>query len=393
MVSYPRSCVFIDDLAFKNNLTEIKKIIGLKKSLALVVKADAYGHGLEHISKLAVDSGVDWLMVATVSEGIALRKIGIELPILVLSPIIDDEISEALIYDLRLVADDLNFMVRLDHQAHLLKKKALVHIKIDTGLSRYGIMPCQIKDFISNVKNFQNITIEGIATHFIDSAKRDDLSKKQIQAFNSAIHVSKVEGIHYKYIHLSNTSSILKYSDDDYNLVRIGAAAYGIDYQNAYQGRISPVLTWKARILSIRKRPAGSGVSYESTYTTQKETTIATLGVGYGDGYPRSLGNTAYVYMKGYKAPVIGLICMDQALIDITDIPDVHVGDDVELLGKNVRPYELSVFAGLNPRELAIGITSRVPRVTLAPDHSVRILDNFHYQKSSIKNETLISSL
>ncbi len=373
MVSFPRSWVEVNLPALAYNIKLVRtKLKNSKTRVALVVKADAYGHGIVQIARYALNNGVDWCAVATVSEGIELRENGITSPVLVMSPILPDEIQQSVFYDLRVMIEDTTMLPLLNNVAKQLGRNSIVHLKVDTGLSRFGCLPEDALTILKEVVNYPNIFVEGIASHFIDSSYNQELSNRQIESFQKVVDECKQTEFLPDIIHMSNTAAIENIPESEYNLVRVGAAAYGIQPCSMLDGMLKPVMEWKTRVLSVRRRPIDTYVSYSATYQTRRETMIATVGVGYGDGYPRVLSNKGHVYINGYKAPIIGMVCMDQLFIDVTDIPDVQVGDVVELIGGHVRSEDLCKLAGMNPREMPILITPRVKRKYIYKDISDR---------------------
>lgn len=363
MIAYPRTWVEIDLPALTHNLRLIRESLDDPSIiLTLVAKADAYGHGMVQIARHALQEGAQWCAVATVQEGIALRDAGIDAPILVLSPILAIEAEQAVFYDFRLLIEGLEIAESLHEAAKAQKKKMIVHLKVDTGVARYG---CELKDVLGLVKKIQNMPhlyLEGIATHFVDSAKDPKRTAVQIQIFKSLLEECQREGICWNIVHIANSAGTLFYPESRKNLIRIGAAAYGLDAINKCDPRVKPILHWKTRVLSLRKKAEGETVGYSSTYITKRETLIATLGAGYGDGYPRSLSNKGIVSIHGQEAPVIGMVCMDQLLVDVTDVPDVQIGDEVELIGQFIQADRLAEILKTTPLEITTRVMSRVAR-------------------------------
>lgn len=363
MVPYPRTWVELDLPSLKRNLQTVRQSLQNSHTLlALVAKADAYGHGLIPIVRYALQHGVDWCLVATVQEGVALRNAGIETCILVLSPILPIEADQAIFYNLRILVEDFRMASALNEAALKQNRMGIVHLKVDTGLCRFGCTPAEAPQIAFQIDQLKQIELEGIATHLVDSGLNQERTLYQEQIFNQTLQECEKKRIHFKIVHMANSNGITKYKGLQKNMVRLGAFAYGQDPDHFFPHPLPPVLRWKTRITSIRNRPKGETVSYSATYTLSDETRLATLGVGYGDGYPRSLSNVGRVWIHGREAPVVGRVCMDQTIIDITHIPEAGIGDIVELLGENIRSEWVSEIVDTNPRELTTRIMSRVAR-------------------------------
>jgi len=355
---YPRTWIEIDLPALAHNLALVRGRIG-GAVLTLVAKADAYGHGLVPVARFALRNGADWIGVATVQEGIALRDAGIDSPILVLSPILEVEAQQAVFYDLRLMVERLDLGQAISQAAQEMGRQAITHLPVDTGLARFGASPEDVPDLLAGLRRLPGLKVEGIGTHFADSGFNRERTAEQAATFGALLSKIDREGL---MIHASNSAATSKYPEHVHDMVRVGIAAYGIDPYDMFGGLARPVLTWKARVMSLRRRPAGSLVSYSGTFECPRETLVATLGAGYGDGYPRSLSNAGFVTLGGVRAPVIGLVCMDQVLVDVTNVPSVAIGDEACLIGDSATVVELSHLAKTNVHEIVTRIMSRVPR-------------------------------
>lgn len=360
MKPFPRTWIEVDLPALSGNLGILRETIGPEPKLGLVAKADAYGHGLVPVARAATQSGVSWLCVATVQEGIALRDSGIDCPILVLSPILPLEAEQAVFYNLRVHVEDTEVARAMSDAAERQGTTARVHLKVDTGISRFGALPQEVQPLASALHLLPSLELEGISTHFADSAADPERTERQMRKFEAVLKVCTDSGIHFRVVHIANSAGCLRYPAAHHHLVRVGIAAYGIDPYGFNIG-LKPIMTWKARIMGTRTRPAGTWVSYSSTCQLKRETKLATLGVGYGDGYPRAMSNKGFVSHRGAICPVLGLVCMDQVIIDITDVGG-EVGEEVELLGTQVTVPELASLAGTNSHEIVTRIMSRVPR-------------------------------
>ncbi|MBS1704370.1 MAG: alanine racemase [Armatimonadetes bacterium] len=359
MVPYPRTWIEVDLPALRQNLSLVRENIGPDVLIALVAKADAYGHGLVPVCRYAAHHGADWIAVATVQEGIALRDAGLSLPILVLSPILEVEAEQAVFYDLRVMVERIELAQELDQAAKNQNRIARIHIPVDTGVSRFGCTPEEACGLLESLSSYENLIIEGIGTHFADSGFDRARTEAQLAEFRKLVDRLPQPNL---IIHAANSAGAMHYPDAIFGMVRIGIGAYGIDPYGLFGGHGKPILQWKARVMSVRTRPAGTPVSYSGTHICSRETVIATLGVGYGDGYGRAQSNSGFVDIDGCRASIIGLVCMDQMLVDVTDIPGVTVGDEALLIGGEATVEELAKTGKTNVHEVITRIMSRVPR-------------------------------
>ena len=362
MQPYPRTWAEVDLGVLAANLAVIREIVGPETQIALVAKADAYGHGLVPVSRFAAQNGADWIAVATVQEGIALRDAGVDCPIIVLSPMLDVEADQGVFYRLDLMVENFEIAAAISRAAVSQKSEARVHLKVDTGLHRFGCTPADTVSLAKEFSTMPGIQLVGIAQHFVDSSQDQATTNHQIDSITAlTAEVEKALGCRL-IRHYSNSAGTAQFPSARGDLVRVGILAYGIDPFNLTAGRVQPVLAWRARITSIRNVPAGEGVSYGHTYVVTRDTRVATIGAGYGDGYPRRLSSRSFVTIEGHRANVIGLVCMDQLLVDVTDIPNVAVGDLADLIGPDVRAEELARLGETNSHEIVTRIMSRVPR-------------------------------
>jgi alanine racemase len=362
MAQFPRTWAEIDLSAFRSNIGEIRSAIGPKVKLCLVMKADSYGHGLIPMARAAARFGADWIAVATVQEGIALREAEIDAPILVLAPALPIESAQVVFYDLRSQLESLESAAAISAAAMSQSKIANVHMKIDTGMARFGVHPQRALQLAQEILALPNVELEGAATHFADSSRNPEFTKKQFETFQAVLCEMQAHNIVPKIRHAGNSGSILKYPEFNLDMVRVGIFAYGISHQGPTRLNLRPVLTWKARIMAMRELPKGAKVGYNTTYETTRPSRIATLGVGYGDGYHRMLSNKGFVVIHNQRAPIRGLVCMDQMMVDVTDIPTAQVGDEAVLLGEAAPAHEFASLVGTTPHEFPTRIMSRVPR-------------------------------
>ncbi len=331
--------------AIRNNIKHLRRKIGKDIQILACVKTDAYGHGIEKVSE-AIHEDVDYLGVASVDEGILLRKRDINLPILILNCILPKEAEEVVKYNLSQTLCSLEIAYSLNKEAAKRNRRVKVHIDIDTGMGRIGVklpdarLPKdlfggQAIDFIKKVKKLKNLQIEGIFTHFPSADESDrNFTYQQIQTFAKLVKKIEVNGIKIPLKHTANSAAILGFPESYFNMVRPGLMIYGY-YPSPYVKRtvkLEPALSLITKIVCLRKLPKGATISYGRTYITPRPSMIATLPIGYGDGYSRALSNKGEVIIRGIRAPVVGRICMDQTMVDVSKVPNVKVGDEIVLI-------------------------------------------------------------
>ncbi len=360
MDPYPRTWAEIDLPTLGANLGRVRSFVGPSVKVALVAKADAYGHGMIPVCRYAVRNGADWIAVATVQEGIALRDAGIECPVLVLSPMLEIEAEQAVFYGFDIVVERLSTAVALDVAARG-GGRARVHLKIDTGLSRFGVMPDEAVGVAHSISLLSNVDLVGVSQHFSASAMDEIETRRQTDLFLSTLALLSAEGITFETVQMANSAAILRYPATHGGLVRCGLLAYGFGETSRLLGN-APVMTWKARVTALRTVPSGTALSYSGSFVTSRPSIIATVGVGYGDGYPRHASNKAFVSVRDSVAPVVGNVCMDQLLLDVTDLGGVELGEVVTLIGGETSADDLANAAGTITHEVLTRLMSRVPR-------------------------------
>lgn len=359
----------IDLDAVTHNIKTIRRIAGKNSEIMAVVKANAYGHDAIEISQVVLESGATWLGVGALEEGIILRKAGIKAPILILGLTLEDGVDWLLFYDLIPTVCDLQTVKALSQAAVKYKKNARVHIKIDTGMRRLGIKSEEALDFIKRIKKMNNIEIEGLYTHFA-AADEEDKSYTELQfaQYKRVVDKLEKEGFRVPLKHAANSAAILDLSYTHLEMVRPGITIYGLFPLPLAKRttKLKPVAKFKTKIIFIKKVGAGESIGYGRAYTTTKETTVATLPVGYADGYPRLLSDRGEVLVRGRRAPIIGRICMDLCMIDVTNIPGVEVGDEVVLWGRqegeNISVEEIAEKTGTINYEIICTVDK--PRVS-----------------------------
>ena len=352
----------------KDNCEIVQKAVGSAKIMA-AIKADAYGHGAIEVARTLESEGIDIFGVAGVEEGIELREAGIKSKILVLSPILYSQIETILHYDIIPTISELGFFEVLDKRLKELGRPFPVHIEIDTGMTRTGFSLEQATEAVEKINASPRIKIDGIFSHFPLADADGAFTQRQIEKFNALIDDLKQRKSEIGLVHLANSSGIFKWPDSHYNLVRPGVALYGLRSSPSivYQGDFKPVMALKSRVVNIRHTEPGTPISYGHTFLTKRRSSIATVSVGYGDGYPRLLSNKGEVLIHSRRAPIVGTVCMDLIMVDVTNIPRVQVGDIATLFGQDgestISVEECAEKANTIVYEITSGIGPRVARV------------------------------
>ena len=324
--------------AIANNVKNIKELIGEKKELMAVVKGNAYGHDILEASLVFLKNGASRLAVARLEEGILLRKTGITVPILVLGLTLKQQAELLVSYSITPTVSEYDMIEKLSESGFKQDKIVIVHLKVDTGMGRIGIFPNHILNFIKKVKALKNVEIEGILTHFSVADEKDkSYTEKQFGKFIEVLTFLEKEEIRIPIKHVGNSATLLDLPHMWLDLVRPGISVYGLYPSREVQKTVKliPAHSFKTRIVFLKELPAGEYIGYGRTYITrQKRTVVASLPVGYADGYNRLLSNQGEVLVRGRRFPVIGRVCMDQTMIDVTNLPQVEIGDEVVLWGR-----------------------------------------------------------
>lgn len=372
MNQYYRVHAVIDLDAICHNIKEVKHVVGPDVKVMPVIKADGYGHGSVPVAKALNEIGVDAFAVAIIEEGITLRNNGIRQPILILGYTSEYQYSSLIQYEIEPTVFCYEMAESLSKIAQALGKDAKVHIKVDTGMNRIGFQPTEESaEIIEKIANLPNIKIQGIFTHFACADEADKTSAaKQKNKFDGFVKKLSDRGIEIPVKHVSNSAAIIDLQTYQLDMVRSGIITYGL-YPSKEVSRkvldLKPAMTLKTHIVHVKEVEAGEGISYNHTYVTDKKTKIATIPVGYADGYPRLLSSRGRVLIRGQYAPIIGRICMDQFMVDVTEIEGVSVMDEVTLVGKDgtceITVEEVAELAGTINYEFICGIGKRVPRV------------------------------
>lgn len=333
----------ISSTKLKKNLKTIKKLVGPKTIIMPCIKANAYGHGLESIAKILVKNNIKWLAVFSLEDARRLRQAGINQNILVMGYISNDNLEEVVNLDLRMFISDYQTAQALSQIAQKRHKQIPIHIKIDTGLSRFGILDNKAIEIIFKIAQLKGIIIEGLATHFAtaDEFKRRSYFQKQFQNFQNLINQLGKLKIHIPLIHCANSSTVLLYPEARFNMIRPGLALYGYydnkDIKEYCQKRnihLYPILSFKTRVALVKNISRGRRISYGYNYQAKKNIKVAVIPVGYYDGVNIQNSNRGYVLIKGKKAKILGRVCMNATIVDISHIPNVRKNDEVVIIGR-----------------------------------------------------------
>lgn len=372
--------VEIDLDAIAHNITSLKGLTRDGTRFMAVVKADAYGHGAVPVARTAINCGADELAVSRFHEACALREAGIETPILIFSTVAPEHTCDMIRLDLRASVNSLSLAEAYSRKADESGRKLKVHIKIDTGMGRMGLLwngasveDQRLLDTIVKIINLPGIVAEGIYTHFAHADAADKThAEKQLDRFQALLDRLKKIGVEFPLRHAANSAALIEMPATHFDMVRPGISIYGY-----YPGKdtdrslvlLKPAMTLKSNIIQIKEVDAGFTVSYGCTYRTSKKSRIATIALGYADGYHRLLSSRGHMLVHGRRAPVLGRVCMDLTMIDITDIDGVRIGDEVVAFGcqaeARLHVDEVADLIGTISYEVVCGINHRVPRIYL----------------------------
>jgi len=366
----------IDLTALRHNYQVIRSSIPQRTEMLAVVKADAYGHGFMDISRELEELGVNAFGVAFLAEGIQLRKAGIDKPILLLGGVYPGQERKCIGYNISTIVFNLEQARALNQAAGKLFRKAQVHLKIDTGMGRLGISYVEAPAFLRELAALPHIALEGVVSHFASADELNEsgryFSRLQAERFAWVLAEVRAAGFAPRYVHIANSAAALLREIPGCNMVRPGIALYGAIPSPDFQGKLDlrPVMRLKSRIAMLKWVEPGTPISYARRFTTSERTLIASVPVGYADGYVRALTNRGEALVRGVRARVTGTVCMDWIMLDVTAVRDVSVGDQVVLMGPDdagncIHAEELADAAGTIPYEIFCGISKRVPRVYL----------------------------
>lgn len=387
MKSYSRVCARINLDAIEYNMDRMKENLADGVKMISVIKSDGYGHGALQIARFLEAKEYIWgYALAALDEAVVLKKGGIEKPLLVLGCIFPEQWEEMLEHEIRMTVYTEETARQVSELAVKAGKKAYIHIKLDTGMARLGFPVCADSVLqIASISRMPNLVIEGMYTHF---AKADETEKaftsKQLEDYLWMVKELADRGVTAAYYHCSNSAGIIDVKEANMDLVRAGMAAYGLYPSEEVRKEnvsLKPAMELVSHVTHVKWVEEGTPVSYGGTFITKRRTKIATIPVGYGDGYPRSLSNQGYVLIHGKKAPILGRVCMDQFMVDATEIEDVRFGDKVVLIGEDgeerITVEELSGLSDRFNYEFICSFGKRVPREYLCQGKVVEQMDYF----------------
>ena len=354
----------VDLAVLRENLRLIRRSLPEKTMLMAVVKADAYGHGIIHVARNALHAGADWLAVARTDEGLMLRKAGIQAPVLVLGASSDAEIADGVRHGLTLAVTEPRMLHTLQHWAKQENKPGLAHLKIDTGMGRIGVRTeDEVRQMLTALAECPDVSLTGAFTHFADAdGMTADYTRMQLARFRSLTALLPPGTI----CHCANSAAIHRYPEAAMDMVRAGIGMYGYPPVETDMA-LRPVMDWRTAVTYVKQVAPGDKISYGCTFTAEKAMTLATVACGYGDGYHRAATGKAQVIIRGVRCPVVGRICMDQMMVDVTDVAGVAPGDEVILIGSDgsavITAEDLAAWCGTISYEVLLAATERVHRV------------------------------
>ncbi|MBN2467153.1 MAG: alanine racemase [Deltaproteobacteria bacterium] len=361
----------LDALSF--NLTQVRNLVGKEKKILAVVKANAYGHGLVPVAHELEALGIDFFGVAFLEEGVRLRTAGITKPIVILGGVFPSQGERVIAFNLTPVVYDLAAAQSLEAEGRRQRKRIPVHIKIDTGMNRLGVPDEAVKEFFVRLKGLDHLEIEGILSHFssvhLRNAESQRFTKSQAERYRTGLAALRDLSITAPLLHMGNSASIIEGVMPELTMVRAGLILYGAYPSKDLEAAVplKPMMTLKATVIQIRAVAPDVAIGYGRTFSTKRTSRIATITAGYGDGYTCRLSNRGTVLIRGKPAPVVGSVCMDLTMVDITEVPDAKVGDEVVLMGSQegatISANDLAEWSEIIPYEILCGVSQRVPRI------------------------------
>ena len=381
----------IDLDAIAHNVAALKARVGPGVELWCVVKANAYGHGAVPVARTALAAGASRLAVARIAEGVELRRAGITAPILVMGYHLPSEAEAAVAHDLTMTVNDDGFARALAHYARAAGKRLPVHVKVDTGMGRFGLLPAELPPFLERLTRYPPLTLEGLWTHFASADEQDkDFAHRQFALFQDAALRAR-DRFQIPLLHAANSAAILDLPETWLDAVRPGIALYGLYPSSAVSTDVvlHPALSLISHVGRVRVLPAGASVSYGRTFVAERPTTVALLPIGYGDGVHRLLSNRGQVLIRDQRAPIIGRVCMDNIMVDVTQIGGVQEGDRAVLIGRQgeerISAEEVAAWAETINYEVTTGLLPRALRVYVGGDRSLDAGGSSSRKTSNVK--------
>lgn len=371
----------VDAEALEHNIRTFRTTIGRQKLMAAVVKANAYGHGLREVASIARDAGVDWLAVHSLEEGLGLRQAGHKCPILCMGYVPFAALPELVDAELRLTVYNVETLRALSKVAAERDRKAVIHLKLETGTNRQGIAEADLDEFLGMAQELPGLSVEGASTHFanIEDTTDHSYARRQLERFQEMLDRVESRVGPLKVRHCASSAAAILFPDTHFDMVRVGIGLYGlwpsretlvsVGELSLVAPKLQPVMTWKTRLAQIKEVPAGEYVGYGCSYKTTRPTLVGVLPIGYSDGYARELGNRAHVLVRGQRARVLGRICMNLFMVDLTDVGPVRIEDEVVLLGSQgadrISAETLAEGMGTINYEVVARLSRDIPRVVL----------------------------
>lgn len=364
----------IDLQAIAHNVRQFRFHLPAETDVMAIVKADGYGHGALQVAKTALANGASFLGVAFLGEAVQLREEGIDVPILVMGYTDPEYMKIAVEKDISVTVFDWKAIVALEEASRQLGRKGRAHLKVDTGMGRIGIRAHdpELQEMIRYLEASPFLTFEGLFTHYACADEIDNpLQQEQMKLFDEVMRMLDNDKIVPQYVHASNSAAAAQFPGTSHSFVRLGISMYGLYPSSDIKGKdllsLKQAFSLKSRITHVKKVAAGTTISYGATYVTEKEEMIATIPIGYADGYRRSLSNRGMVLIHGMRSPIVGRVCMDQMMVQVTHIPDVQVGDEVVLIGRQgneeIDIDEVAGWLDTINYEIPCMIGKRVPRI------------------------------
>jgi alanine racemase len=356
--------------ALAHNLSHIKRCLSPGTDIMAVVKANAYGHGAVEIAHALARQGIGRFAVASLDEGIALRQAGLSGSIVVLGALLEEQVSDLVAHRLTPVISDGRILPSLAKEAGSHQAPYPIHLKVETGMGRLGVSPQELLSLLDDPIIRNPLQVEGIMTHLADADGADNAAtERQLNLFRAMLEQIRQRGVTVPLLHAANSAAIVRFPETHFSLVRPGIMLYGYHTLPASipSPDLKPVLSLRTTVVQLRTIPRGGAVSYNGTFVATRPTRIAVLPIGYADGYSRRLSHRGSVLLQGRRAPIVGLVCMDMIMIDVTDIASVQIGETATLIGQqgqeSIWADEVASWVGTIPYEVLCGIGPRVPRI------------------------------
>ncbi len=359
----------VDLAALSHNLSQIRKRLPPDCAVMPVIKANAYGHGAIETAQALIRQNLGYLAVFSIDEAIALRQAGIAVSIVVLGPFVPQQIEDIIVHRLTPVVSDRSLLEAMADATHARPTPYPIHLKVETGMNRLGLTQDDLETLFKKHMFPPSLHLEGLMSHLADSdGDAQEITEAQIARFNQALNVARSGGYEVPLVHLSNSASIIRFPSAHYTMVRPGIMLYGYHTlpSTIQVPDLQPVLSLTTCIAQLRLIQPGDRVSYNGTFIARKSTRIAVLPIGYADGLSRRLSNRGVVLIRGQRVPIVGLVCMDMVMVDITNVPDAMVGDEVVVIGQQggetITAKDIAEWTETIPYEVLCAINPRVPR-------------------------------